>query len=374
MNPGKAGTKAAARYVLDVPAGGCAVVQLRLAAALPAAPFGAAFDSIFVARLADADEFYEKITPRSLTEDETTGAPAGARRDALVQAVLLFRRGPLARRARRAPAPREPDGDPERRVVPHVQRRRHFDARQVGVPVVRGVGPRVPHALVVARRLRLRQAAAPPDAREPLRPPERADPGVRVELQRREPPGPRLGDVLPLPDRAGPRAGRRQVPRALLPGAAPQLQLVGEPEGPHRAECLRGRLPRPRQHRRLRPERAAPDRGLSRTGGRDGLDGLLLPEHARDRAHARRARPRVRRTRLSIPATFHLDLVRDGPSRRPPRRDVGRDGRVLLRPPEAAGRERHAAQGPVDGRVSCLSARRRSSRATSSSASRGCAS
>ena len=30
VNPGKAGTKAAARYVLDVPAGGCQVVELRL--------------------------------------------------------------------------------------------------------------------------------------------------------------------------------------------------------------------------------------------------------------------------------------------------------------------------------------------------------
>ena len=279
------------------------------------------------------------------------GPPAGARGNALVEAVLLLRRGPLAQRARRAPAPREPDGDPERRVVPHVQRRRHLDARQVGVPLVRGVGPRVPHALVVARRLRLRQAAAPPDAREPLRPPERADPGLRVELQRREPPRPRLGDVLPLPGRARPRAGGHQVPRALLPGAAPQLQLVGEPEGPRRAERLRRRLPRPRQHRRLRPERAAPDRRLARAGGRDGLDGLLLPEHARDRAHPGRARPRVRGARLPVPPALHLDLVRDGPYRRAPRRDVGRSGRVLLRPPEAAGRERDAPQGPVDGRA-----------------------
>ena len=117
----------------------------------------------------------------------TPGPPAGSRGDALVQAVLLLRRGPLARRARRAPAPREPDGDPERRVVPHVQRRRHLDARQVGVPLVRGVGPRVSHDLPLARRLRLRQAAAPPDAQEPLRASERADPGVRVELLRREP-------------------------------------------------------------------------------------------------------------------------------------------------------------------------------------------
>ena len=70
VNPGRAGTKAAARYVLDVPAGGCAVVRLRLAAALPAAPFGEKFDAIFAARLADADEFYDRITPRSLSEDE----------------------------------------------------------------------------------------------------------------------------------------------------------------------------------------------------------------------------------------------------------------------------------------------------------------
>ena len=70
VNPGKAGTKAAARYVLDVPAGGCAVVRLRLAATLPAAPFGKDFDASFAARLADADEFYDRITPRSLSEDE----------------------------------------------------------------------------------------------------------------------------------------------------------------------------------------------------------------------------------------------------------------------------------------------------------------
>ena len=30
-------------------------------------------------------------------------------------------------------------------VVPHVQRRHHLDARQVGVPLVRGLGPGLPH-------------------------------------------------------------------------------------------------------------------------------------------------------------------------------------------------------------------------------------
>ncbi len=70
VNPGKTGTKAAAHYVVEVPAGGCEVVCLRLAASPASEPFGPSFEEQFRQRIADADEFYEKITPRSLTEDE----------------------------------------------------------------------------------------------------------------------------------------------------------------------------------------------------------------------------------------------------------------------------------------------------------------
>jgi hypothetical protein len=70
VNPAKTGTKAAARYVLDVPAGGSAVIRLRLSATSPAEPFGEGFDATVAARLADADEFYNRITPPSLSEDE----------------------------------------------------------------------------------------------------------------------------------------------------------------------------------------------------------------------------------------------------------------------------------------------------------------
>ena len=69
VNPSKTGTKAAAHYRLDVPAGGSKVVRLRLSAKSPADPFSA-FDQIFASRLADADEFYDRITPPSLDEDE----------------------------------------------------------------------------------------------------------------------------------------------------------------------------------------------------------------------------------------------------------------------------------------------------------------
>jgi len=70
VNPAKIGTKAAAHYILDVPAGGSQVIRQRLSANPPAEPFGEGFDATFAARLADADEFYNRITPPSLTEDE----------------------------------------------------------------------------------------------------------------------------------------------------------------------------------------------------------------------------------------------------------------------------------------------------------------
>jgi hypothetical protein len=69
VNPSKVGTKAAAHYLLDVPAGGSRVVRLRLSAK-PTADTFEKFDEIFASRLAEADEFYERITPKGMSEDE----------------------------------------------------------------------------------------------------------------------------------------------------------------------------------------------------------------------------------------------------------------------------------------------------------------
>jgi len=69
VNPAKTGTKAAAHYRLEVPAGGSKVVRLRLSEKPPAEPFDK-FEEIFAARLADADEFYTRVAPHSLNEDE----------------------------------------------------------------------------------------------------------------------------------------------------------------------------------------------------------------------------------------------------------------------------------------------------------------
>lgn len=69
VNPARTGTKAAAHYALEVPARGSRTIRLRLAAdAVPKAFDG--FESTFKLRIDEADEFYQRITPPSLTEDE----------------------------------------------------------------------------------------------------------------------------------------------------------------------------------------------------------------------------------------------------------------------------------------------------------------
>ena len=96
------------------------------------------------------------------------------------------------------------------------------------------------------------------DAPRAVPAPERAAAGLRVELQRRQPAGARLGHAARLRDRArAARRGRRRLAEERLPEAARQLHVVGQPQGPDRAQRVRGRLPRPRQHRRVRPQRAA---------------------------------------------------------------------------------------------------------------------
>lgn len=69
VNPERTGTKAAAHYTCNVPGGGNAIIRLRLASSRLDDAFGG-FEQIFDSRLADANEFYERITPRSLTEDQ----------------------------------------------------------------------------------------------------------------------------------------------------------------------------------------------------------------------------------------------------------------------------------------------------------------
>jgi hypothetical protein len=69
VNPALQGTKAAAHYTLEVPPGGAKIVRLRLSSRAISNPFQS-FDTTVSSRLADADEFYEKISPAAFSEDE----------------------------------------------------------------------------------------------------------------------------------------------------------------------------------------------------------------------------------------------------------------------------------------------------------------
>ncbi|GAA6618956.1 MGH1-like glycoside hydrolase domain-containing protein [Scytonema sp. NUACC26] len=71
VNPNRIGTKFASHYTLSIPAGETKVVRLRLSNVQTlSAPLGAEFDTIFKTRIAEADEFYQRINPWTISEDE----------------------------------------------------------------------------------------------------------------------------------------------------------------------------------------------------------------------------------------------------------------------------------------------------------------
>jgi hypothetical protein len=72
VNPHTQGTKVAAHYQMTVGAGETGVIRLRLFSASPdqkSKPFGRAFDEVFADRVREADEFYQSITPPSVSRD-----------------------------------------------------------------------------------------------------------------------------------------------------------------------------------------------------------------------------------------------------------------------------------------------------------------
>ena len=133
----------------------------------------------------------------------TGGHPAGVRRADLVEAVLLLRRPRLA--ARRPGPTLAAAPDAQRRLAAPLQSGRDLDARQVGVPVVCGLGSRLPHAPVRAHRPGVREAAARAPAPRVVHAPERPDPRVRMGVLRREPACPRVGRLARLQDQRAPR-------------------------------------------------------------------------------------------------------------------------------------------------------------------------
>ena len=264
--------------------------------------------------VADFDAIWRSGSPRPTTSTprppagpdrrRAPGPAAGARRAALDQAVLLLRR----RRRGWTATPAS------RRRRPSAKRGRNREWRHFNAADIMSMPDAWEYPWFAAWDLAFHCmpfALIDPDfAKEQLHParagvvpaPERPDPGLRVGVRRRQPAGARLGRLARLQDRAAAqRRGRPRLPGAGLPQAAAELHLVGQPQGQRGEQRLRGRLPRARQHRRLRPQRAAADRRPHRAERRHQLDGHVLPEHADDRAGA--GRRRTAPTRTSPPSS-----------------------------------------------------------------------
>ncbi len=212
VNPRQIGTKAAAHYVLQVPAGGQSSVRLRLvaAAADPPTPQNDpldSFDRVVQERQQDADEFYADLQSDIAEEDARR-----VHRQALAGMIW-------SKQFYHYDVPRWLDGDPTQPQPPHSrrhgrnsrmaarqQRRRHLDARQVGVSLVRGVGPGVPLRGVSDGRRGIRQGPARAADARVVHAPQRRAAGLRVGLGRRQPAGARLGRLARVSDRP-PHAG-----------------------------------------------------------------------------------------------------------------------------------------------------------------------
>ncbi len=242
VNPEQAGTKVAAHHVLEVPAGGQRLDSRALDRVGPleggSAGQGKAAGRGLRPRVQSPTQGGRQVLrdghPSGLALGRGDRDAPGAGRVVVGQAVLRVQRASVAARARSRPVgpERSCQRRAQRAVVPHDRGRHHLDAGQVGVSVVRGVGSRLSLCAAVAGRRRFRQAAGRAVAGHPLCAPQRSDPGVRVELQRRQPTGDRLGGALRVrargrdPGRGGPR-----VPRASVRPVADELHLVGQPQG-----------------------------------------------------------------------------------------------------------------------------------------------
>ncbi|MUG99299.1 glucosidase [Scytonema sp. UIC 10036] len=71
VNPNRIGTKFSSHYTLSIAPGETKVVRLRLSDVQTLTdPFGAEFDTIFKTRIAEANEFYQRVNPFPISEDE----------------------------------------------------------------------------------------------------------------------------------------------------------------------------------------------------------------------------------------------------------------------------------------------------------------
>ena len=199
-----AGTKAAAWYQVTLEPGASAEIRLRLRPTgdhVASDPLGAAFGEVMRTRQIEADAFYAGLARDGMTADEALimrQAFAGMLWCKQFYAYNVTRW--LAGDTEAPPAERRHGRNA--RLAPRRHARHPVDARLVGVPVVRRLGPRVPRDHPGPHRSGVRQVPAARPVPGVVPEPERSAPRLRVVVRRRQSAGPR--------PRRDPRLGDRR--------------------------------------------------------------------------------------------------------------------------------------------------------------------
>ena len=337
VNPAAQGTKAAAHYLLTIPAAGQATVALAAVGRADEAPatavrpdFDASLRAIGCARPTSS------ISSASAGEPRRRNAASPGRPTPGCSGRKQFYHyvGPRLARGRSgaAAAAAQPQAGPQHRLASPVQPRRDLDAGQVGISLVRRLGPGFHMRPVGAHRSGLRQGAADPAAARMVHAPQRPD---------SRPTSWRFGDVNPpvhawavlarLQDDRPRGPARSAVPRPRLPEAADQLHLVGQPQGRARAS-----ISSPAASSGWTTSACSTARSRCRGGGRlEQADGTAWMAFycltmLVDGPGTGPRGPGLRGRRLEVLRALRRHRRRHEHARR--HRPVGRGGRLLLRP------------------------------------------
>ena len=291
-----------------------------------------------------------ELTPAGASADEALVMRQALRRDAVVKAVLPLRRRALARGRSRRVRRRRPRAAHGRNWRLDAPGQHATSSRCPTSGSTRGTPPGTSPSTASRWRTSIRSSRRPADPAVPRvvhAPQRRSCPrtsGPSATSTRRCTHGRRCGSTRSTGD--GDIDFLERVFHKLLLNFTwwvNRKDSRGE-------QPVRGRLPRARQHRTVRPLNAA-GRGRSGAIRRDGVDGDVLSEPTRACARPRRARQHLRGPRDEVLRALRADRLGDQRQGA-----VERAGRLLLRP---AARRRQRAPDCAHARSSgCCRSRR----------------
>ena len=353
VNPAQVGTKAAAHHRLSIAPGETRVLRLRLTDAGADAAFGAGFDDVFAARAREADAFYDVVMPASLSEDQRrvmrqalAGMLWSKQHYFLAVDSWLEGHGANPFLGQRATTSRNADWyhmlNDDVISMPDKWEYPWYAAWDLAFHTVALSVVDIDFAKQQLE-LMLSDLYMHPSGQIPayewnfgdVNPPVHAFATLFVYQTEKALRG--EGDLAFL--------------RRAFHGLTLNFTWWLNRKDPSGRQRLRGRVPRPRQHRHLRPLEPAADRRTARAGRRHRWMALFSQNMLEIAIELAQRDPIYEEAALKYFEHYFwiaaaMDRIGDNA-----RRDVGRGRRLLLRRAAPARRRRHAPQGALDGGI-----------------------